>query len=171
MTTPQKVGIWPTIQEYDEAFYNAPNTIIDNDIKHGKPLQDATGILHLNRRGHKYACVYRVGDWVVKCLTGTPPTDIYERYQAINAFLKENAKWLPFLVPQIWVERAIYVNGKYFPFIKSAYVKHILFGKFLEEKHSEPPVVASLAKQFLSIVSALETLRIAHGDLDITNLF
>src|SRR5450755_2628754 len=170
MIQSKNLHAWPTIQDYDRALQNARMTTYDIDIKYEKPVQDASGLLHLNMSVGKYTCVYKCGNWVVKCFTGIPPSDIRERYQTINAYLNQYNHFLPFLIPQMWVERAIHINGKDWPFIKAIFVKHIPLGDFLAERHSDQSVVAALAKQFFTIIATFEMLHIAHGDLDNTNL-
>jgi hypothetical protein len=118
----QNAKIWPTAREYDTALQNAYTTVYDRDLKYGKLLQDVFGPLHLNVEEGKNTCVYKIGDWVIKCFTNTPPSDIQERYQAINHCLEQHASQLPFLVPQTWVEKALRINEQDWPFIKAPYV-------------------------------------------------
>jgi hypothetical protein len=77
---------------------------------------------------------------------------------------------LAFLVPQIWVDNAITIDGQVWPFIKSRFIQAPTLGEFLADRHGEPFVNAALAKQWFEIIKVLESLRIAHGDLDITNV-
>src|SRR5437764_7566794 len=105
-------GTWPTLREYDKALQNRAATVYDLDIKDGKLERDATGPIHLNIGGGKYVCVYRVSNWVVRCFTGRPPSNLYERYRAISKYLDRHIANLPFLVPYSWVDRGIYLNGQ-----------------------------------------------------------
>jgi len=163
---------WPTVHQYDEALLNASSTVYDSDIKHGRLHQDSTGPFHFNdvRAGTRYVCVYRVDDWIVRCLTGNPPSDLLARYQAINSYHAKYVKQLPFFVPHIWVEPAIKIGGKEWPFIKLSYVAHASLGTFLEEHHMERQLVSTLADQFLHMVETMDSLQVAHGDLDVSNI-
>lgn len=111
----------------------------------------------------------------MKCFTGTPPPDVREHYQAINDYLAQHISQLPFLVRQTWIDRGIHINGQDWPFVKSQYVKHVPLGAFLgnadslRDKHRKT-LIAKLAKQWLGIITTLESLNIAHSDLDITNV-
>ncbi len=170
-------AVWPTIYEYDAAFRDASTTVYDADVKAGKLSYDSRP-LRLNL-GSKYVSVYKMSDWVVKCfftnilindLTIAPPPDIRERYQAINDYISQHRTQLPFLVPQIWVEKGIKIDGQGWPFIKSKFIQAPTLGVFLADRHQESFVNATLAKQWLEMINTLEALNMAHGDLNITNV-
>jgi len=182
MALPQNVRIWPTLDVYDNALRDALTTVNDPDVRTRKLSGDSRDArpLRLNGQSSKYVSVYRMEDWVVKCfftnfsITSkriiTPPPDIDERYQTINNYLRVHAQHLTFLVPQIWIERAINIDGQVWPFIKSKFIQAPSLGGFLADKYMEPFVNAVLAKQWLEMIKVLESLSIAHGDLDITNV-
>ena len=170
--SPDVQQAWPTVHQYDEALLNASLTVYDSNIKHGRLHQDSTGPFHFNdvRAGTRYVSVYRVDDWIVRCLTGNPPPDLRARYQAINSYHEKYAQQLSFFVPHIWVEPAIKIKGKDWPFIKASYVAHASLGTFLEEHHMERQLVSTLSDQFLHMIETLESLQVAHGDLDVSNI-
>src|SRR5205823_2144181 len=68
----------------------------------------------------------------------------------------------------------IRVGGKDLPFVKSEYIEHIPLGTFLgdtdESRYRDRRLVHNLANQWLTIVTTLELLEIAHGDFDVTNV-
>src|SRR5437764_5931169 len=139
MTSLQGIRVWPTRYEYVNALQDAYTTVHDLDIRDGKLAHDSLP-LYLNDYNGKYVIVSKFSNWVVRCfftnvITGShtikPPPDIHERYQEINDYLRIHIRRLIFLVPQIWVEKAISINGKDWPFIKSAYVQHSTLGSFL----------------------------------------
>src|SRR5713226_4904151 len=124
MASAQNVRVWPTLDEYDNALKDARTTVNDPDVKTRKLPGDSRDSrpLRLNGQSSKYVSVYWMEDWVVKCFFTNfsitskrlipPPPDIDERYQAINSYVHMYAQLLAFLVPQIWVERAININGQ-----------------------------------------------------------
>jgi hypothetical protein len=135
----------------------------------------------------KYVSVYKMGDWVVRCFftnrvfaplidvlidktTIAPPPDIHERYRAISDYINQHIQQLPFLVPQIWIEKGISINRQDWPFIKATFIRAATLGMFLEDMHREPTVVAMLAEQWLAMINTLEALNMAHGDLNLTNV-
>src|SRR5215469_12052000 len=114
MLSSQNLQVWPMVSQYDKALQNAKTTVYDNDIRGGTLDMDATGIKYLNdaKVGNRYVCVYRVSEWVVKCLTGTPPQDIHERYRAINDYVLQYSTRLSFLVPTRWIDKGIRIDGR-----------------------------------------------------------
>src|SRR6266516_311595 len=172
-TQSQDIHIWHTIQEYDSALREASTRVNDPDIKHRTLLQDASGPVHLNwRKGS--VCVYKFDNWIVKCFTGTPPADMRERYLAISEYFSRHTARLSCLIFQQWIENGIWINHRNWPFIKSEYIQHIPLGTFLRDmalsQNKNQTLVLKLAKQWLDMITLLESLNIAHGDFDITNV-
>jgi len=175
----QNVHVWPTLDEYDNAFEDAALTVNDPDIRGGKLSHDSRP-LRLNVSTGRYVTVYRISDWVVKCfvtnsITGKlaiePPPDIHERYQEINDYLGKHISQLSFIVPQIWIDRGIKINGQDWPFIKSAFIWPVqTIGQFLEARLADRAMMTALSKQWLTLINTFESLHIAHGDLDATNI-
>jgi hypothetical protein len=178
MALQQNLHDWPTLDEYDTALTDAPTTVHDADIRGAKLLRDSRP-LRMNGQSGKYVSVYKMGDWAVKCFCTNPitpekiikpPPDISERYQAISDYMYLHRQRLIFLVPQIWVQRAITINRQAWPFIKANFIQAPILGEFLAEMRQESFVIAALAKQWFAIIDTLESLHIAHGDLDVTNV-
>lgn len=177
MASPQNVLVWPMLDDYDNALRDALTTVNDADVR-TKKLSGDSCPLRLNGQSSKYVTVYQMEDWVVKCFFTnfmnrpviSPPPDISERYQSLNNYTYVHSQKLAFLVPQIWVENAITIDGQVWPFIKSRFIQAPRLGEFLADRHEEPFVNAALAKQWFEIIKVLESLRIAHGDLDLTNV-
>jgi len=178
MVYSQNVRVWPTLDEYDKAFKDVALTVSDPDIRRGKLSHDCLP-LRLNASSGRYVAVYKISDWVVKCfitnpVTGKliePPPDIRERYQEINDYLREHISQLSFIVPQIWIDQGIKINGQDWPFIKSAFIQPSqTIGQFLEDRHTDQAVMTALSNQWLTLINTLESLHIAHGDLDATNI-
>ena len=175
-----QLPIWPEVDDYDQGFRNMAVTVYDPSIQTEALAFDSLP-LHLNSGTKRYVVVYKLGNWVVKCfcrdtsareIAIIPPADLRERYQAIAEYTNLHSSVLPFLVPYTWVERGIRLNGQDWPFIKSPFLIAPTLGEFLEQndldKHRS--TVAYLAKQWLTIITTLESLHIAHGDLDTTNV-
>ena len=179
MAYSQNVRVWPTIDDYDNAFKDIALKVNDPDIRGGRLSHDCRP-LHLNASSGRYVAVYKISDWVVKCfitnpVTGKlaiePPPDIRERYQEINDYLRKHISQLSIIVPQIWSDRGIKINGQDWPFIKSVFIQPArTLGQFLEDNHTDRAVMTALSKQWLTLINTLESLHIAHGDLDATNI-
>jgi len=166
-------NIWPSIDKYDEAFQEAYITIYDDDIKYSKLLQNPLGPAHLNVNTDN-VCIYRMGDWLVRCFVGNPPDDLRERYLAANEYIDLHGEELSFLVPQIWIEKGVHIERQDWPFVKSPYIQHISLGRFLRESifsnGKNQAAITKIAQLWLQMIMTLEKLHIAHGDLDLTNV-
>lgn len=169
---------WPRPSEYDSALQNRRTTFSDPDIQQGHLHEIAGRPARLNGGGSKYVCVYRVGNWVVRCFTADPPNtpppvDIQLRYRVITTYfnrLRPSAD-LAFLVPHMWVERGVNVGGDIFPFLKVPFIQGGQpLGDFLIDHHTDPGAMNVLAQQWFNLVEQLEARQIAHGDLDMTNV-
>ncbi len=184
MATARASDEWPTPYEYDEALLNYQETFQDRDITSSKLLKTtATKPARLNGSGSPHVCVYRLEKWVVRCFAADtlhnirPPEDIVERYEGILAYLARPENALPFLVKHEWIDRGIMLRGTYFPFLKVRYVEqaHPL-GKFLSDLHEQGDwtlfagTARILSQKWLDITQKLETRKIAHGDLDTSNI-
>lgn len=171
---------WPTIHEYDDALLKRRTAFSDPDIQqghleisHGKPAR-------LNDGGSEYVCVYRVGNFVVRCFASNPPDKVYppddivQRYQGITAFLQNAGKTLPFLVPHQLVENpGIQMKGASFPYLKVPYIDSMnskLLGDFLSDHYSEQQTTRVLAQEWFKLIQQLESVGVAHGDLDPSNI-
>jgi len=170
--------VWPTPGEYDSALQNRRTTFSDPDIQHGLLHEIAGRPARLNGGGSKYVCVYRVGNWVVRCFTSDPPNapppaDIQLRYRVITAYFNRlrSSPELSFLVPHIWVERGVNVGGDTLPFLKVPFIQAGQpLGDFLIDHHTNSHAMNLLSHQWFDLIEQLESRQIAHGDLDMTNV-
>ena len=170
--------VWPTPGEYDSALQNRRTTFTDPDIQQGLLHEIAGRPARLNGGGSKYVCVYRVGNWVVRCFTSDPPNapppaDMQLRYRIITAYFSRlrSSPELSFLVPHIWVERGISVGADIFPFLKVPFILGAQpLGDFLIDHHTDSHAMNLLAHRWFDLVEQLEARQIAHGDLDMTNV-
>src|SRR6266581_1729569 len=172
MQSSQQIGsIWPTVQDYDQAMQNRTKTVSDSEIKNGELAIDAAGPMRLNGGGGKYVCVYKVGNWAVRCFTGYPPSDIDGRYGGITRFLAQHSKELPFLVNHTWIKDGVRIHNRSWPLLKVPYIADCQpLGEFLYAYHHDPIIVQMLADKWLDMIAQLEARQVAHGDLDVTNV-
>lgn len=164
--------IWPDAAEYDRAMLDWSHTIHDPEVRSGALFRDATGPIHL---GGGIVCAYRVSDWVIRCLTRHPPPDLAQRYQAITehlaAYADEHPQDADWIVPCAFVDPGIYLGGQDWPIVKVALVKDgAPLGAFINEHRHDHEVMRALAERWAALMAHLRTARVAHGDLDLTNV-
>jgi hypothetical protein len=180
LAMPGKRIDWPMIHEYDEALLDRHRSFRDPDIQNGILAEIHPGLpMHLNGGGCQYICVYRVGNWVVRCFVSDPPAkieppeDILPRYEHITDYIKQRQKngHLKFLAPCELIDSGVNIKGKYFPYLKIPYMANSRsLGDFLSDHYQDRQTVALLAQQWLKLIQEMEDHRIAHGDLDLSNV-
>jgi len=171
---------WPMVHEYDEALLNRRHTFRDPEIQNGVLQESAPGLpMHLNGGGSQHVCVYRIENWVLRCFVSDPPAnieppeDIIPRYQQITDFIKQNKgpTSLEFLVNCELVNSGLYIKGRYVPYLKVPYIPNSRsFGDFLLEYYHDRQTMALMAQKWLDLMQEMENHRIAHGDLDLSNV-
>ncbi len=176
-----KISTWPEPDEYKEALLNRATTCSDHEIQQGNLFQTPTGALRrLNKGGSPYVLVYRVDNRVVRLFTSdidndtSPPPDIDQRYQAITAWqrrMEARGQALPYLVSHHWIKPGLMIQQKSYPFLKVDFVDGgQKLGDFLWKNHQHQPSLRLLAEKWLQMMRELEQARVAHGDLDLSNV-
>jgi len=90
------------------------------------------------------------------------------RYEAISRFLKTHPS--PFLVPTTYLKQGIFVNGHWYPITKMLWVQGRTLGTFIEHNVTKRQAISNLLTRFQNLVRRLESLGIAHGDLQHGNI-
>lgn len=178
------ITTWPTRDEYDIAMKSWANTVYDEDIRRSTLAQDKLGIQRYGG-ANLYTCLYRFGDWMVRCFCSKlpaptrssqtiekPPDDIEERYKAISAFCYQNMGSVSALLPVTYVERGVLVETNFpYPIVKMPFLRLPQLGKFIADNYTNDEVMQRLCKSWLCMINELEAASMAHGDLDLTNIF
>ncbi len=180
--------IWPTKTDYDRAFADWRDTLLDRQLRSGKLARDKTGILQQARQDN-HACLYRIDDWMVRCFCrteeGEPPEDIEQRYELFSAFCSRNLSRVSALVPVEYIRKGINVEYLAYeeeegtwgvlkedvrPIVKMPYVLALSLGTFVGANYQKSRLMAQLSDAWLHMISELEAVQMAHGDLDLTNV-
>ena len=118
--------IWPGRDEYDLAIMHWTETVWDKDLRYGRLDRDVMGIRRYGG-ANLYVCIYRIGDWMVRCFCINPPRqvpqDIEARYKAIARFCMANSERVSALLPVTYIDNGITVNAKMFPIVKMPFLK------------------------------------------------
>ncbi|HKV56938.1 MAG TPA: hypothetical protein VJO32_01605, partial [Ktedonobacteraceae bacterium] len=165
---------WPTKDEYDVAIQQWQATILDPDVRGGTLAQDAMGISSFGG-ANLYVALYKIGDWMIRCFCSNPPnatpSDIMERYRAIDRFCRGRASKMTALLPSVLVEQGIKVGERIMPFVKMPFLPGVPpLGEFIADHYTEKPLMVQLRDAWLRMIYELETAPMAHGDLDLTNV-
>lgn len=160
---------WPTPQDYNEAVQNPPFTFSDPELQRGSCEVTALG-LPRPITGN-FASVYRVRcsgrDWAVRCFW-RELSDMQQRYQAISAHLA--AAGLTYTVGFEYQPQGIRVRGRWYPILKMEWVEGELLNQYLAAHLQDPVALRALMDRWLRMVSELERVGCAHGDLQHGNV-
>jgi hypothetical protein len=174
MLTPAPAPRWPTRDAYDAAMLDWHTTLADPELRAGDLARDSFGIRRYGGAG-LYVCVYRIGDWLVRCFRANPPKqppdDIMERYAAISAFCRAHTATLPALVPIDYQPEGITVHGQAWPIVKMPFLGDaVSLGSYISRHVRDGARMRALAGAWLHLIAGMEAAPMAHGDLDLTNV-
>lgn len=166
--------LWPTKDEYNFAISQWTQTLSDPDLRNGQLARDQLGICRFGG-ANLYVCVYKIGNWMVRCFCSNPPNptpyDICDRYKFIDQFCRMNVGRVSALVPVIYIENGIAVGRRVLPVVKMPFLVGCLpLGEFIMERYSERITMWRLSEAWLRMIGEMEAIGMAHGDLDLTNV-
>jgi tetratricopeptide (TPR) repeat protein len=159
----------PYINDYQSAVQH-PSIAFrqDPDLKICNFEADQDGMPRV--RGGNFAYTFRLyspgKQWAVRCFRKYIPD--WHRYEAISHFLKTNR--VSFFIPSSYLPQGILVNGQGYPTTKMPWVHGETLGTFIDHHTTNRQVISSLLDQFQDLVTTLENLGIAHGDLQHGNI-
>jgi hypothetical protein len=175
---------WPTVDDYDLAMQDRVRAALDKDLKRGKLDEDSMGIKRYGG-ANLYACLYRIDDWMIRCFCRAnkrkPPDDITDRYREISKFCLDSSNEASPLLPVTYVERGLSVDyidpdtsaverTEIVPIVKMPFIEDPSLGAFVEHNHQKQAIMERLADAWLRMIRELERIKMAHGDLDLTNV-
>lgn len=160
---------WPTPQDYNEAIQNPQLCFQDPALRRGSVELNALGLPRPNSGA--FATVYKVnctdGAWAVRCFM-REYVDQQARYAAISAYL--NQLQFPFMVRFEFISDGILIKGKWYPILKMEWIEGESLESYVRENLSQPQKLDTIRKQFLELLKALHSQRVAHGDLQHGNI-
>jgi hypothetical protein len=106
-------------------------------------------------------------EWAVRCFT-REVSELSTRYQAISEFLATRPD--PMFVQADLKHNELLVGGKFHAIIKMDWVRGRQINAYIEENLGKPEVLRSLADNILQLGTRLESLGVAHGDLQHGNI-
>lgn len=159
----------PKGDQYNEAVQNPRISFADPDLKSAKV---ETGMFDLPKPySGGFTVTFKLqttaANFAVRCFT-RDITDIQKRYQAITNFF--STKSSRYFVEAKYLTDGIKVAGTFYPIIKMKWMDGEPLNIYLENNRTNKAKLQSLLVDFLNLVSELETLGIAHGDLQQGNI-
>lgn len=172
---PKHQSSWPTREDYDYAMRQHATNLTIQALQRGHLAVNKAGFISRYGGAGLYTSSYRIHDTLVRCFCSNPPveppTDIRERYQAIETFIQKQQDHVSALVPIKYYPQGIDVFGKLFPVVTMPFLRKMMtLGNFLDKQHGNPRVMHALAQAWLLMIREMEAAQMAHGDLDLTNV-
>ncbi len=166
----EKSKTWPTPQMYNEAIQNTRQCFLDTELQNAEPELNSIGLPR--PFSGAFATVYRLSSadthWAVKCFT-EPVTDQQLRYQRISEAL--STLNLPFFTKFEFQENGIRLaNNNKYPILKMSWVDGQALNVAIECYLENRDMLSKISAAFLHVVNTLQSLGIAHGDLQHGNI-
>lgn len=159
----------PRGDEYISAVQNPRTAFSDAELKGCTPEADRFGIPKPYSGGFTatFHLTSHSRDWAVRCFT-REISDLQERYAAIDRFLARKTE--NFLVGTFYLAQGIRIGGQWYPIIKMEWVKGETLNSFIEKNIGNVGRIKKLIPDFVALVSRLQKLDMAHGDLQHGNI-
>jgi WD40 repeat protein/predicted Ser/Thr protein kinase len=160
---------WPTPQDYSEAVQHPALNFENPEIKAGQVEITPLGLPR--PRSGNFATVFKIKckehNWAIRCFL-RQVTDQRERYAAISKDLAPLK--IPYMVGFQYIPEGILVKGEWYPILKMEWAEGELLDKFVYEHLHDSSILQKLADSWVTMLQALETAKIAHGDLQHGNI-
>jgi aminoglycoside phosphotransferase (APT) family kinase protein len=163
---------WPTPIEYQDALSNPAACLIAPDLQRSRIEEKTLYDAPLPVAG-QFAHVYRLrqmdGRSYALRLFLREASDRAARYAAIGEYLASQPPQ-PFFVPFGYSPNGIRIGASNYPIVVMDWVEGDPLHVYIERHLNEPERIKRLASDWAALMESLETLRIAHGDLQQDNL-
>lgn len=160
---------FPSGNDYYDCIQN-PNAIFkDLELKNCKVAKDQSGMPLVYSGG--FTSTFNLFNshkkWAVRCFT-KEINDLRRRYQAITNFIEMNKS--RYFVKTILVNDGIRVKGYWHPIIKMEWIDGYTLDEYIDKNIFNRSEIIDLANKFMNLVKHLDSLGIAHGDLQHGNI-
>lgn len=156
-------GVWPRFEQYKQSFTDAELNFIDPELKTGRLIPEMKG---LGTNGFVFHVRCQNRHVALKCFKEHVP-DRQERFDAIKKYVTSDAR--RYFVDFSYEHLGIRVGKYWYPTLKMEWLPQTL-GEYINANIRNKSRLASLSDRFHIMVQALQTLGIAHGDLEPDNI-
>ena len=159
----------PTRHQYTAAMQNPRVRFQERELARGKTAVGKSGqpIVYSGQ----FASVYRITsngrDRAVRCFVSEDPNR-KQRYRAMSDYL--NMMRPPGFVDFEYLDRELLVDKERHPVVKMEWVAGTTLDKYVEANRTNPGALTKLAAEWLRLMSGLQSLPMAHNDLQHGNI-
>lgn len=159
----------PPVSAYSQAIARPSTAFTDKDLRKAQPKLNGFGLPVALAGG--FAATYRLttpsGDIAVRCFHRESPS-LAERYQRITHALASSHS--PFFLNVAYSPKGVRVGKEYYPIVRMDWAPGRILTSVIRENHRDKALLAALISQLGALDQGLQTLGIAHGDLQPENL-
>ena len=160
---------WPSMSDYQEAVQAPKLCFPDADLATSTPVMNKLGLPR--PICGQFASVYeleKTGErWAIKCFLRNIP-DQHSRYAKISTHLGKCN--LPYFMTFEYVQKGIRCQGKLFPIVKMDWIEGLALNQYIENNLSDRSALEGLEKRWLTLLEDLQSVDVAHGDLQHGNV-
>jgi serine/threonine protein kinase len=106
-------------------------------------------------------------EWAVRCFRRNVQ-DLAIRYDAIGKFIQSGTHH--FLVQTNYQEEGVLISGQWYPIIKMEWIKGEALNSYVKKHLASTEKIIALIEKFIQLINKMESLGIAHGDLQHGNI-
>lgn len=161
---------WPSPTDYLNAvrypklFFDDPELkVLHPVMENDEPFHESGGwatVFMLSGESRKIA---------VKCFYG-PLEDRELRYGSISSELDKHKDSLTYFVPFAYLTKGIEINDAWYPIVKMDWVEGELLHQYVRRNRDYQSKLRQLADEWLMMSRSLNSVGIAHGDLQSSNV-
>jgi hypothetical protein len=183
---------WPTRYDYELALEDLPTNMLDPELRQGNlERHKQTSMLIYRGRPDSHTCLYRIDDKMIRCFCHAQEEriaydDILARYKALDLFYRENHTRISALIPIQYVEHGMnidcykrdlfldemveFIETRKMPFVKMDFIHGRALNDFIALSYQDKEKMRALKDAWVKMIREMDALRMAHGDLDLTNV-
>jgi len=159
----------PPYADYQLALQH-PHIAFGQDVDLRSCTVQTTTLGQPETRSGSFAYTYRLNgrgrQWAVRCFSKYVPDR--DRCRSIAQFVQSHPQ--PFLVAPTYVDRGVLVKRQWYPIIKMPWVLGKTLSTYIDSHMGDRQRLAGLLRSFEAMVASLESLGVAHGDLQHGNI-
>ena len=182
---------WPTKADYDEAIENLSNSILDRELQQGRAVTRSM-LLQRRESPDRPVCLYSIdlpqgSRQMLRCFCQNDKEQHqleqrFERYERLDKYQRQLTGIAAF-VPITYIAQGIRVNCSLrkhdrrqrlasivMPIVKMPFIRGRELGMYIAEYHENKGKMWQLCDRWWQMIDAMETIPMAHGDLDLTNV-
>jgi tRNA A-37 threonylcarbamoyl transferase component Bud32 len=160
---PDQARVFPNFRDFNEALRTPSRCFEDPELQLAMCLPEDTKV-GANGRVYHFVCAER--DLAIKCFAA----DNSQREQRYKEIMRaDKGPAAAFMIDCQYIAKGVYINGEWYPLLKMPWVK----GQPLSElacTFVTDAVTSYISDQFMTLMCALRTAGIAHGDIELANL-